>query len=1443
MANTIMTAKNSFQEGLIMDFSPDNTQATCMTSALNATLLTLNGNEMSLQNDMGNGRVETARLPEGYIPVGTCEFGDIIYIVSYNPITNKSQIGCFPSPERNISSEELYDGGKSGYQNLSYKDFQEIDSNGIPTGKLKNTSVKKVLIDSKKLNPGDKYIIYSTPTGIKNNAGCLSDYGKIGEIVNQEHNKLPKYVKLHVVSIEDSGKITYLDTTTKWYDVGDYKYYLSTQKIGTDKSKDLDSYRDLVESNWSIFNSKISGKLAILAELEMIDTFSCQYELESVEGEEEDTEYLKYKSYNLYLCPDYTSDKNIKLPYICLTRASFDNSFEGVTLNTSEHGIPENGTPLKDDQVYYYSTTRKLETYKTTTEPIKGSNQEPIPYAPDEFGRILIGTITIPYKHRENDKKDWEIINSKSFVYTMEITPAMEYGRLDHLTTKLVINFNKLGTGDIALTTWKYHNSGNTSIFTYGIEAYPEPNWEVSGIVMQFYDNKGLVGEYLLNDKKYYSGTFTEHFRLNEGYANSRFTSQRSQITQEDNQDLQIQHPGMEITDMKPEDIKDSKLYVSEGETVYMNDAGTLYSGFVYGVKIWVMQKRKNGEGIKYSEPEYRWYWTNPMFNNNYYSAQDFKELNFELILNGEAIFETTPQYQWKQKELNNLDAEYETSQEWKTQSANAQYIGYGKEHNINMYVYAGLQDNYGCFNLHGFKEDGKTIGDIKNINLDIYLSKSEIRYSTPENQYEFSHKEGNVSEAEYLQLVPQTNTDGGVEVAEKFEQYLEHPDNLAVKVTEQEHNIKDLFNIYFKQGYSDLKDPVQEDGSVIKTPVYSTTLDKCYYSQTNKEPIPLSMQALLFNKAYVQGEQGYTMQIPVYTPIIETSDDLAPLGIVFKNNNGIIKMGFESAIALCHIHNDFSAARLLSDDNLNFYAAEQDDSRVQYDGEGKMVDPATTTDFIDKVWGNINSNMLTFFPVYLGGHKGDDYKTKHYNAVGGTINGFISTDGWKYKNIVGEDSADKQNSKLTKSSFDIHGTELRNLSVQDSISFLGVKYKNGFTLLNNAFLDSISVDNKSFTQKDYLSSSTGYDNFAYQLFLLLTNTYHKNKKIENQQIRAKNYVRNGNYSIELIKNIFIHLLPKPNHEERFNIIMSSLDFNEYIGDVSEHGFPENFLKEPNVILKFIDYAKSHELKIVVNSQPMSFFDVEIDAYIRKNGILIPVFDLAPNCFYVYQNGELNQFSNSVLTFNVDNITKDLKYIFSNYTESEKPELQGVHFKQSTEYSDEDEAYNTYIKYIKEYVSQDLQSAKYYNSQDEALQARSKYIDAMFDTFPDSIKGYSKIYIREVLTTEGVFENTPDRLFSVQQNGSYYVFVINNHMLDDDSLKLQLKPGTIVEASYCEFAPYNFLNIFDYQDQFMTSPTKQFGNTFGVKDGGNNKKSAYTGFAKDILLNNDYKVV
>jgi len=49
---------------------------------------------------MGNRKVDHAYLPSGYQPVGMKEYGGIIYVAAYNPITNLSQIGSFPSPEQ-----------------------------------------------------------------------------------------------------------------------------------------------------------------------------------------------------------------------------------------------------------------------------------------------------------------------------------------------------------------------------------------------------------------------------------------------------------------------------------------------------------------------------------------------------------------------------------------------------------------------------------------------------------------------------------------------------------------------------------------------------------------------------------------------------------------------------------------------------------------------------------------------------------------------------------------------------------------------------------------------------------------------------------------------------------------------------------------------------------------------------------------------------------------------------------------------------------------------------------------------------------------------------------------------------------------------------------------------------------------------------------------------
>ena len=107
--NNRKIVSNSFNNGIDLDSNPMVISNDCLTSCLNGTLITHNGNEFILQNDMGNGRVESAGLPPGYVPVGMKEFGGIVYVASKNVITGDCQIGTFPSPERNISADEIQD--------------------------------------------------------------------------------------------------------------------------------------------------------------------------------------------------------------------------------------------------------------------------------------------------------------------------------------------------------------------------------------------------------------------------------------------------------------------------------------------------------------------------------------------------------------------------------------------------------------------------------------------------------------------------------------------------------------------------------------------------------------------------------------------------------------------------------------------------------------------------------------------------------------------------------------------------------------------------------------------------------------------------------------------------------------------------------------------------------------------------------------------------------------------------------------------------------------------------------------------------------------------------------------------------------------------------------------------------------------------------------------
>jgi hypothetical protein len=65
----------------------------------------------------------------------------------------------------------------------------------------------------------------------------------------------------------------------------------------------------------------------------------------------------------------------------------------------------------------------------------------------------------------------------------------MPYGLLEEYTQDGYIDFSKVGTGEIKLTSWRYYNAENISTLTLGLDVYPESNKGVAEIAIDFIDN------------------------------------------------------------------------------------------------------------------------------------------------------------------------------------------------------------------------------------------------------------------------------------------------------------------------------------------------------------------------------------------------------------------------------------------------------------------------------------------------------------------------------------------------------------------------------------------------------------------------------------------------------------------------------------------------------------------------------------------------------------------------------------------------------------------------------------------------------------------------------------------------------------------------------------------------------------------------------------------
>ena len=404
---------NTFVGGLVMDLNPSVTPNDLLVNCLNGTLVTFQGNENVLQNDMGNGRVETAYLPEGYIPLGTTQLGGIIYIVSYNPFTNKCQIGSFPSPERNITQDEV---SELGTVTLANSEFITGDN----TNQIVNKIVIKKKLSDIVLHPGDKFkIAADSIDAVKE---CVTDLkGHVGN------------VKLTVATIDNNNRIVELEDLLSYtYEGREFPFQDGT--ISSEAGTDIDEYRKLISSDYNIYSSKVAGNLYIIAELEVINTFTVTWRVSSV-----------------------TDAKDNEKTY------SF--SFDITTASENNQNYLE------------YVKVDGLDKPAVYQRIIKSTD----PKVPVETDSLTISDVSVT--------------RDQNSILTLTFTPAMSFGYLEYLATTLNIDLSLIGSNTLTSNKWRYYKESQEMVLNYSIESYLLESNTISDITLYFVPYTSLISE------------------------------------------------------------------------------------------------------------------------------------------------------------------------------------------------------------------------------------------------------------------------------------------------------------------------------------------------------------------------------------------------------------------------------------------------------------------------------------------------------------------------------------------------------------------------------------------------------------------------------------------------------------------------------------------------------------------------------------------------------------------------------------------------------------------------------------------------------------------------------------------------------------------------------------------------------------------------------------
>ncbi len=558
-----MQAQNTFNEGMVLDNHPLMTPNTVLTDALNATLVTMNGNEMVLQNDMGNAKVENAKLPPGYIPVGMKEYGGIIYIACYNPLTNKGQIGCFPSPQRQKTATQISEVTPT----FKFPDVTYIkEESGEEWYKINSLLTKcEIFPKGTIIRSGDKFSVglpISSMFGTDNidftGEHYISNYDNVENgLVKTPMNRMYTF---GVATLDNNGQLRDITNQLKRYKGGQqvqfsnidsdlYKFNcgywqneMSTEgKDGLVSSELMD--QTSVQSKLNTYNSKLFGRLFLYAKYNAIDNVDISivgYKKSEITNDiknpiysnpkQDDNNIIKidspivlfiYANYK-YNCPDgsaFLNDKNLAKPQegyrYYFDKYENDSIIRGLLLTLKINGsvtqeMLEFNIPQKNNE--NYTTGYGYPVYDSITNLYS-------------FSQLF----TLPIKSSSNQIIEWSAIPIMRF---FDNGKPINGGQLPDKGVNGSLDTGNINSGVMKLNTWNYYISGDRINLRWGYESYPRDNDVISDITFKFYDiatneivlnNDGTINTdsstprwtYITKNRLSYNGTFSENFDIN----------------------------------------------------------------------------------------------------------------------------------------------------------------------------------------------------------------------------------------------------------------------------------------------------------------------------------------------------------------------------------------------------------------------------------------------------------------------------------------------------------------------------------------------------------------------------------------------------------------------------------------------------------------------------------------------------------------------------------------------------------------------------------------------------------------------------------------------------------------------------------------------------------------------------------------------------------------